>query len=355
MTTYKNCSLPQDNPVTTGILLVNLGTPDAPTTDAVRRYLDEFLWDNRVVEAPRWLWWLALHGVILRIRPKRVAKVYQSVWRKEGSPLLHYTQALTEAVSKQHSAPLSIRYAMRYGNPSIATVLAQLQQQNLQRLLVIPLFPQYSATTSAAVFDEVTRELQSWRYVPEIRFCMQYHDHPKYISGLAASIRSSFQQHGTPQQLLFSFHGIPQRYCDLGDPYSEQCHTTARLVAAALKLDKSQWQLTFQSRFGREPWLQPYTDHTLKALPAQGITSVQIISPGFAVDCIETLEELAIQNREFFQHAGGKEFHYIPALNNGNENVALMTALINEHTMGWTSPHPDSLPQGEGSDPLRRG
>ncbi len=337
MTTYTNCPSPQAIPATTGVLLVNLGTPDAPSADAVRRYLGEFLWDNRVVEAPRWLWWLALHGVILRIRPKRVAKVYQSVWRKEGSPLLHYTQALTEAVSKQHSAPLNIRYAMRYGNPGIATVLAQLQQQNLQRLLIMPLFPQYSATTSAAVFDEVTRELQSWRSVPEVRFCMQYHDHPKYISALAASIRASFQQHGTPQQLLFSFHGIPQRYCDLGDPYSVQCHTTARLVAAALKLDKSQWQLTFQSRFGREPWLQPYTDHTLKALPAQGVTSVQIISPGFAVDCLETLEELAIQNQEFFIHAGGKDFHYIPALNDANDNVALMTALISEHTTGWSS------------------
>lgn len=335
MTAYKNCPSPPDIPATTGILLVNLGTPDAPTPAAVRRYLAEFLWDKRVVEAPRWFWWLALHGFILRFRPQRVAKVYQNVWRSEGSPLLHYTHALTQAVSVRHTAPLTVRYAMRYGNPSIASVLAQLTQQNLQRLLIIPLFPQYSATTSAAVFDEITRELQTWRRVPELRLCMQYHDHPLYISALAASIRASFQQHGTPQKLLFSFHGIPQRYCDLGDPYSQQCHKTAQLVAESLHLDKSQWHLTFQSRFGREPWLQPYTDHTLKALPSQGVTSVQIISPGFAVDCLETLEELAMQNKEFFLHAGGKEFHYIPALNENTDHVGLMTALIREHTAGW--------------------
>lgn len=336
MTTFKpSAPSSSTDPAATGILLVNLGTPDAPTPESVRRYLAEFLWDSRVVEAPRWLWWLALHGVILRIRPAKVARIYQSVWQEQGSPLLIYTQALTRAVQTQFSEPIYIRTAMRYGNPSIRAALHELHERHIQRLLVIPLFPQYSATTSAAVFDAITSELQTWRQVPELRFCMQYHEHPLYIQALAQSIRDSYLQHGNPQRLLFSFHGIPQRYVDAGDPYYQQCQRTAQLVAATLNLPAEQWQVTFQSRFGREPWLQPYTDMTLKALPQQGIHSVQIISPGFAVDCLETLEEIAVQNREFFEHAGGKSYHYIPALNDNPHHVALLTQLIRDHTCNW--------------------
>lgn len=338
MTTFKSATSSNNAPsAATGIILVNLGTPDAPTPDMVRRYLAEFLWDNRVVEAPRWLWWLALHGVILRIRPGKVARSYQSIWQAQGSPLLTYTQALTNAVQTQFNEPIYVRTAMRYGNPSIRSVLNELHDKHIQRLLIIPLFPQYSATTSAAVFDAVTTELQTWRRVPELRFCMQYHEHPLYIQALAQSIRDSYQQHGTPQRLLFSFHGIPQRYVNAGDPYSQQCHRTAQLVATSLNLSTEQWQLTFQSRFGREPWLQPYTDMTLKSLPSQGIHSVHIISPGFAVDCLETLEEIAVQNREFFEHAGGKAYHYIPALNDNDHHVKLFTQLIHDHMCNWPS------------------
>lgn len=335
MTYYKPSPKPHDIPPLTGILLVNLGTPDAPTPAAVRRYLAEFLWDRRVVEFPRALWWLVLHGIILRLRPARVARLYKKVWTEKGSPLLHFTQALGAGVAKTLGPNQAVQIAMRYGNPSIPAALEQWRDKNLQRLLVIPLYPQYSATTTATAFDAISRELQTWRNLPEVRFCMHYHDQPHYITALANSIRASFAQHGTPQQLLFSFHGIPQRYFDAGDPYYCHCHKTARLVAEQLALTKEQWQMAFQSRFGREPWLQPYMDATLKQLPQQQITNVQIIAPGFAVDCLETLEELAMQNRELFLHAGGKAFHYIPALNDSAEHVALLAELIRQHTANW--------------------
>ncbi|MBI3560253.1 MAG: ferrochelatase [Gammaproteobacteria bacterium] len=335
MTRYPATTPATDTAPITGVLLVNLGTPDAPTPAAVRRYLAEFLWDPRVVESPRWFWWLVLHGFILRYRPPRVAKVYQSIWGRQGSPLLTHSLSLAKAVAASVPANVVVRCAMNYGNPSIASVLAELNQHNLQRLLVLPLYPQYSATTSAAVFDAVTRELRRWRKLPDLRFCLHYYNHPQYIDVLAGQIRHSFQTQGRPQKLLFSFHGIPQRYCKAGDPYEQQCYATAAQVAARLELGQEQWQLTFQSRFGREPWLEPFTDRTLKAFPGQGITRVQIIAPGFAVDCLETLEELAIQNREFFTHAGGQTFHYIPALNDSAAHVALIRQLIDEQTAGW--------------------
>ncbi|MDX1824196.1 MAG: ferrochelatase, partial [Thiohalomonadales bacterium] len=255
-----------DSPECSGILLTNLGTPDAPTPAAIRRYLAEFLWDPRVVEQPRWLWWLVLHGIILRFRPKRVAKAYAEIWTDDGSPLLHISQQqatlLQSALEPLFAGPVKVALAMRYGQPSIAAGLQSLREAGARRILVLPLYPQYSATTTASTLDAVSRELQYWRWVPELRFVNHYHDHPAYIHALAKSIQTTWQTTGQPDKLLFSFHGLPQRYLEAGDPYFCECHKTARLVTELLQLDATQWQTTFQSRFGPEPWLQPYTDHT---------------------------------------------------------------------------------------------
>ncbi|MFO7602502.1 MAG: ferrochelatase [Gammaproteobacteria bacterium] len=328
-----------DTPARTGILLVNLGTPDAPDSASVRRYLAEFLADPRVVELPRWLWWLALHGIILRIRPPRVARAYQSVWTDAGSPLLAISKtlhaALQQNLQQASDGQVVTALAMRYGNPSIAAGLEALRQQNVQRLLVLPLYPQYSATTTAAVFDAVTSVLQHWRWIPETRFINQYHDAPAYIEALAASVRAHWQAHGQAEKLLFSFHGIPQRYHHAGDPYYCHCQKTARLLAEKLALTEDQWQTTFQSRFGREPWLQPYTDDTLKAWGRSGIKHVQVVCPGFSIDCLETLEEIAHENRQYFIAAGGHEYEYIPALNASSAQLQLLQTLIAQHTQGW--------------------
>lgn len=323
----------------TGILLANLGTPEAPTPAAVRRYLAEFLSDPRVVEFPRLPWWLILHGVILRIRPPRVARAYASIWSEQGSPLLVHSQAIADALQYKCDAhlatPVHVELAMRYGNPSIASSLHRLRKQNVERLLVLPLYPQYSATTTATVFDALSDELKQWRWLPALRMITQYHDHHGYIEALAQQIRESFAQHGQPDLLLFSFHGLPERYFKAGDPYFCHCQKTARLVADKLQLDKQQWQLVFQSRFGREPWLQPYADKTLAALPANGVRHVQIIAPGFAADCLETLEELAMQNREIFLHAGGEQYHYIPALNAQASHIDALFELVQNELQGW--------------------
>lgn len=340
MSHYQNTEhFDHDAPARTGILLVNLGTPDAPTSSAVRRYLAEFLADPRVVELPRWLWWLALHGIILRIRPPRVAKAYQSVWTDEGSPLLAINkklhQALQPVLKQQYGEQVVTALAMRYGNPSIAAGLEELRLQNVQRLLVLPLYPQYSATTTASVFDEVTSVLQQWRWIPETRFINQYHDAPEYIQALAESIKVHQQDKGQAEKLLISFHGIPQRYHDAGDPYYCHCQKTARLLAEKLQLKEDQWKTTFQSRFGREPWLQPYTDETLKQWGADGIKQVQVICPGFSIDCLETLEEVAHENKQYFIEAGGKEYEYIPALNASAAHVNILQQLIQQHIQGW--------------------
>ena len=335
-----------NNPPSTGVLLVNLGTPDAPTPSAVRKYLAEFLADPRVVEAPRLIWRLALHGVILRIRPRPVSKNYASIWTDKGSPLLVESQAaadkLQEKVSQELPGPVHIKLAMRYGQPSIANALNALREQHIERLLVLPLYPQYSATTTAAVYDEISNQLQQWRWLPQFRMLMQYHDHPNYIKAIADQIQSSFEQNGQPQKLIFSFHGIPQRYHRAGDPYFCQCQKTARMVTESLGLASDDWMLCFQSRFGREPWLQPYLDKTLEALPAQGIKSVQVIAPGFAADCLETLEEVAIQNREIFIQQGGESYHYIPALNHSRAHIELLLALIKDETRGWPETDPSA-------------
>ena len=334
-----------DRQAVTGVLLVNLGTPEAATPAAVRRYLGEFLFDPRVVEIPRPLWWLILNGIILRIRPPKVARAYASIWMDEGSPLMVHSQAIATALQErcrtEFNAPVHVELAMRYGKPAITEVLQRMRDKHVERLLVLPLYPQYSATTTATVFDAVSTEFKQWRWLPDLRMCMHYHDQPQYIKALAASIRDSFTRHGKPDRLLFSFHGLPERCLKAGDPYYCQCQKTARLVAESLQLEKQDWLVSFQSRFGRERWLQPYTDATLKSLARDGIRHVQIISPGFAADCLETLEELAVQNKEFFLTEGGEKYHYIPALNAQPAHIDALVEIIKTETHGW----PNSIPE----------
>jgi len=316
-----------------GVLMVNLGTPAAPTPAAVRRYLAEFLWDPRVVERPRWLWWLILHGIILRIRPGRVSRAYQKVWSPSGSPLMAISRqqhSLLAERLKTRDNPVRIALAMRYGEPSVTTGLRELQEAGIEKLVVLPLYPQYSATTTGSTFDAVSQVLKQWRHVPDIRFINSYYHRPDYIAALAASIRSAWQTHGQPDKLLFSFHGLPQRYVEAGDPYEAECRATAERVAAELQLEPDQWQLAYQSRFGPEAWLQPYMDKTLEELARQGTGHVQIICPGFAADCLETLEEMNMQNRNVFLQAGGKTFHYIPALNDQASHIDMLADLIQE-------------------------
>ena len=327
-----------DAPACTGILITNLGTPDAPTAPAVRRYLAEFLSDPRVVEMPRLLWKIALHGIILRIRPARAARSYRSVWHERGSPLLYISQDLSDSLQqacRAFTGPVRVALAMRYGRPSIETGLQSLQQAGARRILLFPLYPQYSATTTATTFDAVSKVLQTWRWIPELRMVNHYHDHPAYIQAVADSIVRYWQTHSRPDKLLFSFHGLPRKYLDKGDPYFCECQKTARLIADKLGLLDGQWQVCFQSRFGREEWLQPYTDHTLKHWAEQGIKHVQVICPGFSVDCLETLEEIAVENREVFLNAGGKEYGYIPALNAQDQHVEMLMDIIRQHSAGW--------------------
>ena len=322
-----------------GILLVNLGTPEAPTAPAVRRYLRQFLWDPRVVEQPRWLWWLILNLVILTIRPSRSAAAYQKIWTEHGSPLLLNSQAIADklgdALQKTLGDRPEIELGMSYGNPAIPAALERLRQRGARQLLVLPLYPQYSATTTASVFDAVTRALQQRRWIPELRFINQYHDETTYISAVAQSIRAHWQQNGRGERLLFSFHGIPQRYFHDGDPYHCQCHKTARLVAEALHLEADDWQLSFQSRVGREPWLMPYTDFTLTDWGRAGVGNIDVVCPGFAADCLETLEEIAMQNAELFTQAGGGALRYVPALNDSDGQISALTDLVLRHTAGW--------------------
>jgi len=328
-----------------GVLITNLGTPDAPDRQRLRRYLKEFLSDPRVVEFPRALWWLILNLIILNIRPSRSAEAYRKIWTEDGSPLLVYARRLVKAVGGRAAAHWArapeIELAMRYGQPSIAAALRRLHDAGVQRLLVLPMYPQYSGSTTGSTFDAVAAELARWRWVPELRFANGYYDHPLYIDALSRSIRRAWRvKRG--ELLVMSFHGVPERYLLQGDPYFCQCHTTARLLAGELGLAEHQWKVVFQSRFGREAWLQPYCDETLKALPAQGVRSVDVVCPGFSADCLETLEEIAMQNRELFEDAGGESFHYIPCLNDDHAHRDLVLGLIEEHTHGW--PELDARP-----------
>ncbi|MBN4063388.1 ferrochelatase [Cardiobacterium sp. AH-315-I02] len=327
-----------------GILLVNLGSPDAPTSSAVRKYLAQFLADPRVVETNRLIWWFALHGVILRIRPPRSAKLYKKIWTDNGSPLIHITRLQTQAVQKKledrFRGSVIADMAMTYGKPSIKSGLEALRKAGARRLLILPLYPQYSGTTTAAVFDQVTDVLKGWRWLPDLRMINQYHDHPHYIDALANSIKKQWRDNKRSNLLLFSFHGIPQRYIDSGDPYYCHCLKTARLVAENLQLKADEWKIVFQSRFGREPWLEPYCSATLKELPATGVKSVDIICPGFSADCLETLEEIQVENRELFIEAGGEQFHYIACLNDNNEHIDALCEILTAHMFGW----PETMP-----------
>ncbi len=327
----------KESPV--GVLVTNLGTPAAPTSEALRRYLGEFLWDSRVVEMPRWAWWVILNGLVLPFRPKRSAKNYLRIWENEGSPLLLTAQkqaaALQTYLNDQFPGPVVTALGMRYGDPSIESALEQLRDANVRRVLVFPLYPQYSAATGASTFDAVAAVFNRWRWVPEMRMITQYHDDAGYIGALASSIRQHWKRHGRGERLLMSFHGMPKRTLLAGDPYYCQCQKTARLVAERLELKGEEWQVSFQSRFGREEWLHPYTDKTLKAWAKGGLKRVDVISPGFSADCVETLEELDLENREVFIGAGGDEYFYIPALNDGDEHIRALGELILRHTQGW--------------------
>jgi len=331
---------PLGQPVQAGVLLVNLGTPTAPTARAVRPYLAEFLGDPRVIEYPRWLWWLILHGVILRTRPARSAHAYAKVWTEQGSPLRCGSEALAAGLQnaltrRRPSGPIRVALAMRYGEPSVSHAIEQLQCDGVRRLLVLPLYPQYSGTSTGSVIDAVADSCKTLRWPPELRIINDYHDDPGHIEALARSIERWWRAHGRGDKLLLSFHGIPERYLLAGDPYFCQCHATARLLRERLGLSEDQLIISFQSRVGRERWLQPYTDATVRRLAAEGVRKLDVACPGFAVDCLETLEEIAMQNGGFFTAAGGETLRYIPALNDSAEQVDSLAALVLQHTQGW--------------------
>lgn len=317
----------------TAILLVNLGTPDAPTPTAVRSYLKEFLSDTRVIEIPKLIWQVILRAFVLTTRPKRVAHAYQSVWTDEGSPLLAILKAQASALQaylQTQGISTPVYPATTYGNPSIKDTLTTLTEQGFDNFVILPLYPQYSATSTAAAFDKVAKFAMASRDMPEIHFIKDYHDHPLYIEALAISIERYWATHGKAERLLFSFHGIPKPYADKGDPYPEQCRTTAVLVAERLGLAAHEWAVSFQSRFGAQEWLKPYTDELLTEWGQAGV-SVQVASPAFSADCLETLEELAVENRDNFLEAGGKSYQYIPALNTDDLHIELMAKLITKH------------------------
>tara|TARA_Y100000590_G_C15693463_1_gene1004279 strand:+ start:542 stop:1567 length:1026 start_codon:yes stop_codon:yes gene_type:complete len=322
----------------TGVLITNLGTPDAPTANALKPYLKEFLSDPRVIEVPKLIWQIVLNLFILQIRPSRSAKNYKKIWTDEGSPLLHISKKQVSLVEEKLKAefPNTIfALAMRYGNPSIKSVLKKFQDQQVRRLLVFPLYPQYCAATTGSTFDSISSTLQKWRWIPEIRFINQYFEEDLFIKAIADSIKHAEKEKGKPQRIIFSYHGIPKKYHINGDPYHCFCLKTSRLVREYLDLKEEDIITTFQSRFGSQEWLQPYTDETLKKLPKNGIKKIHIISPGFSTDCLETLEELKEENKEYFMKAGGTEYHYIPCLNDNSDHIEMISSLIRKNTQGW--------------------
>ena len=318
-----------------GVLLSNLGTPNEATAAAVRPYLAEFLSDRRVVNRPPWLWLPVLYGVILLLRPRRSAHAYQKIWMAEGSPLLVYGRRQQAGLQQLLPADVPVALAMRYGQPSIASGLQQLRDEGVERVLILPLYPQYSVSTTASTFDAVANAWRHWSHLPEMRMVMDYHAQDAYIEALANSVRDYWQQHGRGDRLLLSFHGTPQSMRTAGDPYYDHCQTTAQLLTQRLQLSSDQCQLTFQSRFGPEAWLQPYTDKTLEALGAEGVGRIDMLCPGFPADCLETLEEIAMMNRDVFIEAGGKEYHYIPALNDRQDHLAMLAGLVQQHAHDW--------------------
>ena len=328
-------------PVRTGVLLVNLGTPEAPTAEALRPYLKEFLSDPRVVEIPRVIWWLILNVVILNTRPRKSAEKYASIWTAEGSPLKVHTEKQAKLLKgwlgNQVATPFMVEYAMRYGSPSVPDTLAHMKASGCERILVLPAYPQYAASSTATAFDAVFTWLKKIRNQPAVRTVKHYHDHPAYIQALAANIRDYWQMHGRPDVLLMSFHGVPRYTLDKGDPYHCECQKTGRLLAEALGLEPNQYRLTFQSRFGRAEWLKPYTDKTLEELGRKAVKRVDVVAPGFVADCLETLEELAMEGRASFLSAGGKEFNYIPALNEHPQWIDALGRIALDNLGGWVS------------------
>ncbi|WP_105719110.1 ferrochelatase [Cronobacter dublinensis] len=316
--------------VKSGVLLVNLGTPQAPTPSAVKRYLKQFLSDRRVVDVPRFIWWPLLRGVILPLRSPRVAKLYQSIWMEEGSPLMVYSRRQEKALSAA-LGDVPVALGMSYGQPSLDSAVQKLLDQHVDHIIVLALYPQYSCSTVAAVWDELARITARYRKLPSMTLIRDYACEPTYISALAQSVQRSFENHGEPDLLLLSYHGIPQRYADEGDDYPQRCRDTTRELVSALGIAPEKIMMTFQSRFGREPWLTPYTDETMKMLGEKGVKHIQVMCPGFSSDCLETLEEIAEQNREIFIEAGGEKYEYIPALNDEPAHIAMMKELVDRY------------------------
>ncbi|MBT3323398.1 MAG: ferrochelatase [Anaerolineae bacterium] len=318
-----------------GILLANTGTPDAPTPKAVRRFLAQFLADPRIIEIPRWKWLPILHGIILNTRPRKSAKLYENIWDERGSPLLYHMQDLAENLQAElHArlpeASLNLAIGMGYGTPSIREALHELKEKGATHLIILPLFPQYSSTTSGSIIESIFAEIKKWRWIPSMQVISDYHDHPAYISAMAKNVRVFWAKSPKPEKLMLSFHGIPKEYVEKGDPYEKQCLRTAELLIEKLALGEDEWLATFQSRFGRSEWLKPYTDKVLEKLGAEKLTSLDVLSPGFAVDCLETVGEIGDEGREQFQNAGGGIYNYIPALNATNAHVEALAEIILE-------------------------
>ena len=311
-----------------GVLIAYLGTPDSPDVSSVRRYLKEFLSDPRIIEMPKIIWWFILNIFILNFRSFNSARLYKSIWTEGGSPLLVNCIKIKEKVQKSLPSNYQVALGMRYGNPSIKSALNELKEANCRDIEVITLFPHYSATTVGSIFDAVSTEIKSWRWVPSVKFLNSYHDNPLLIEILSERIKKSFDSQGKPDKLVFSYHSIPKKYFDSGDPYHCLCQKTSRLIAEKLSLDEKDYITAFQSRFGPSEWLKPYTSETMKSLPKEGIKSVQVVSPGFGVDNLETLQEIDIENKEYFEDAGGENFHYIPCLNDDDDHVEFLISLI---------------------------
>lgn len=315
-----------------GVLVTNLGTPEAPTARALRDFLREFLSDPRVVEIPRVIWMLILHGIVLRVRPKKSAALYKTVWTDEGSPLMVISKKQKDKISasltEKYGDNVTVALAMRYGKPTIEDALNTFQQSGVNDIVILPLYPQYSGPTTASTFDAVVKTIQKWRWIPSLRFISGYHDNPKYIKALAHSINEHIKQHGKPDKLVLSYHGMPQLFLERGDPYYCFCSMTTRLVTEELGFNKDDFEMTFQSRFGKAEWLKPYTDVTLEKLAQEGHKHIAIISPAFSADCLETLEELEHENRAVFIEAGGETYHYIPALNDDELHIEALVDVI---------------------------
>lgn len=321
-----------------GVILVNLGTPDEPTAPSIRKYLREFLSDPRVIEIPKLLWWPILNGPILMARPRKLVPRYKSVWMEGGSPLMVYTQRQTEGLRKlfaQRGLAIEVETGMRYGEPSIKNAMLRLRERGCEHMLVVPLYPQYASSTTATVVDEVARVASHMRDQPALRFIKRFHTDPAFIHPLGDKIAAFWQQHGKPQKLVMSFHGLPRQCVDMGDPYCRDCYETARALAQYLGLSDDAYQVTFQSRFGPAKWLEPYTEPTLEKLAQQGVTEIDVVCPGFLADCLETLEEIQVEVCETFMHAGGKRFRYIPALNDDQAWVNALGDMVLNHLQGW--------------------